>query len=205
MVIRHLWGFYTSPKEEWKFVEHSHEDIFESIRFVLLTALIPAVCIYISTVHIGWKLTAEIEAFLTPSSALYLMSALYVALIAGVAVLAYLVKWMSHTFDSAPSYSQSFGLVAYASTPLFMSVLGFLYPYPMFVMFVGLLGVAYSVYLLYSGVPILMHISEERGFIYASSLVTCSLVLFVATLAFTVILWSSGLGPDFITLSRNGA
>lgn len=203
MVLRHLWGFYISPKEEWKFVEHSHEDIFDSIRHILLTAMIPAVCVYFSTVHLGWQLTADKLAFLTQGSAAYLLFALYLALLSGVAVLAYLVKWMSHTFGSSPDYNQAFELVAYASTPLFMSGIGFLYPQPMFVMFVGLAGIAYSVYLLYSGVPILMQIPEEQGFIYASSVVTCSLVLFVATLALTVVLWSLGLGPEFITMSSS--
>ena len=64
-------------------------------------------------------------------------------------------------------------------------------------MMVVLAGLAYSVYLLYVGVPILMHIPEERGFIYASSVVTCGLVLLVVVLASTAILWSSGYGPAF--------
>ncbi len=72
-----------------------------------------------------------------------------------------------------------------------------LYPVIWFVMIVGLIGVAYSVYLLYTGVPILMEIPEERGFIYASSVVTCGLVLLVAILAASVILWNVGMGPVF--------
>lgn len=64
-------------------------------------------------------------------------------------------------------------------------------------MIAGLIGVAYSVYLLYTGVPILMHIPEERGFIYASSIVTCGLVLLVSIIAGSVILWNLGLGPQF--------
>jgi len=55
------------------------------------------------------------------------------------------------------------------------------------------------VYLLYSGVPILMNIPEERGFIYASSLVTCGLVLLVGIMASSVILWSYGFGPSYMS------
>ena len=58
---------------------------------------------------------------------------------------------------------------------------------------VGLVALAYSVYLLYTGVPILMHIPEERGFIYASSVVTCGLILLVIILAATAILWTNGI------------
>jgi hypothetical protein len=72
-----------------------------------------------------------------------------------------------------------------------------LYPEPWFVMVAGLVGVTYAVYLLYTGVPIIMHIPEERGFIFASSLVTVGLVMLVTVLISTVILWSSGAGPIF--------
>src|SRR5690606_22336232 len=81
-------------------------------------------------------------------------------------------------------------LAAYTSTPLFMVGFAGLYPELWVVMTVGLIGLAYSVYLLYVGVPILMHIPEERGFIYASSVVTCGLVLLVCILTATAILWS---------------
>ncbi|SPY23007.1 Inner membrane protein yohC [Photobacterium damselae] len=64
-------------------------------------------------------------------------------------------------------------------------------------MLVGLCAVAYSVYLLYIGVPILMHIPKEQGFIYASSIVTSGLVLLVSIIASSVILWSYGMGPVF--------
>ncbi|NIU11195.1 MAG: hypothetical protein GWN81_20645, partial [Phycisphaerae bacterium] len=57
--------------------------------------------------------------------------------------------------------------------------------------------VAYTVYLLYSGVPIMMGISQERGFLFSSALVTFGLVAFVAMLAITVILWGFGLAPEF--------
>jgi Yip1-like protein len=56
----------------------------------------------------------------------------------------------------------------------------------------------YSVYLLYSGVPIMMNIPEEKGFIYASSVVTCGLVLLVSIMAFSAIMWSLGLGPEYM-------
>ncbi|MBT4883127.1 MAG: DUF1282 family protein, partial [Glaciecola sp.] len=59
-------------------------------------------------------------------------------------------------------------------------------------------GIAYSVYLLYSGVPILMHIPEEKGFIYASTVVTCGMVLLSILMAMSVILLNSGSGITYI-------
>jgi hypothetical protein len=40
-----------------------------------------------------------------------------------------------------------------------------------------------------------MNIPEEKGFIYASSVVTAGLVLLVALMGSSVILWSLGFGP----------
>jgi hypothetical protein len=62
----------------------------------------------------------------------------------------------------------------------------------------GVVAICYSVYLLYSGVPIMMNIPEDRGFIYSSSVVTCGLVLFVAMLACTVMMWTTGFGPQYM-------
>ena len=123
--------------------------------------------------------------------------AMYFALIAGVFALAYLTYWMSHTFGSTPTYTQALELAAYTATPLFMVSIAAIYPQVWFLMIAGLIGIAYSVYLLYTGVPILMHIPEERGFIYASSIVTCGLVLLVSIIAGSVILWNLGIGPQF--------
>jgi hypothetical protein len=42
-----------------------------------------------------------------------------------------------------------------------------------------------------------MNIPKERGFIYASSVITVGLVLAVVVLVSTVIVWGSGLGPVY--------
>ena len=123
---------------------------------------------------------------------------MYFALIMGVFALAYLANWMAITFGAKPTYTQTLELAAYTATPLFMSAVSAIFPELWFVVTVGMAALAYSVYLLYTGVPILMHIPEERGFIYASSVVTCGLVLIVIIMAGTAILWTNGIiSPTF--------
>ncbi|RMF12944.1 MAG: DUF1282 domain-containing protein, partial [Gammaproteobacteria bacterium] len=63
----------------------------------------------------------------------------------------------------------------------------------------GLIGLAYALYLLYEGLPILMNIPEERGFMFASSVLTVGLVMLVGLLAITVIIWSVGFGPVYVS------
>jgi hypothetical protein len=197
MILNHLWGLYAHPKQEWQSIDARHESLKFSLIHILLVALVPSVCAYFSAVHIGWSIGAGDPIRLTADSAVKMATAMYVALILGVFALAYLAHWMAHTFGSEPTYTQTLELASYTSTPLFMVGIAALYPELWFVMLAGLAGLAYSVYLLYVGVPILMHIPEERGFIYASSVVTCGLILLVCVLTITAMLWSSGFQPIY--------
>lgn len=195
MILNHLMGLYTHPKEEWHTIEQNHEALKSSLSHVLLVALIPVICTFIASTEIGWNLGVGEPLFLTQESAILMSVGMYFGLIAGVLALAYLSFWMAKTFDADPSFTQALELASYTSTPLFMVGLASFYPAVWFVMIVGLLGLTYSVYLLYTGVPIIMNIPEEKGFIYASSVVTAGLVLLVALMGSSVILWSMGLGP----------
>jgi glyoxylase-like metal-dependent hydrolase (beta-lactamase superfamily II) len=64
---------------------------------------------------------------------------------------------------------------------------------------VGLPALAYTVYLLYSGVPVMMGVTKERGFLFASAVLAVGLVMLVAVLAATAILWGMGVGPALTT------
>ncbi len=148
---------------------------------------------YYSGVHLGWHVGTGDAVFLTHNSAMLIAVAMYVALIVGVFALAYLAHWMAKTFGAEPTFTQTLELAAYTSTPVFMAAFAAFYPTLWFIVSVGIVAVGYSVYLLYTGVLILMYIPHERGFIYASSVVTCGLVLFVIILAATAILWTNGI------------
>ncbi|WP_438863451.1 Yip1 family protein [Neptunicella sp.] len=195
MILNHLFGLYTHPKEEWQTIDRRHESLLYSMSHILIIALIPSLTCYYSAVHIGWSIGVGDPIILTEQSAMIVSTAMYVGLVCGAIALAYLIHWMAKTFDAEPTYTQSLELAAYTATPLFMVGFASFYPELWFVMVVGLVGLTYSVYLLYSGVPIIMHIPEEKGFIYASSVVTCGLVLLSVMMASTVILWSMGMGP----------
>ena len=62
---------------------------------------------------------------------------------------------------------------------------------------VGLPVLGYTVFLFYTGVPIMMEIPAERGFLFASAVMAFGLVALVALLVISVLLWSSGFGPSF--------
>ena len=165
---------------------------------ILGLALIPAICGYYAAAHIGWSIGTTEPLMLSESSALVMSLVMYSALVVGVIALAYLIHWMAKTFDSTPDFTQSLELAAYTATPLLMVGITALFPVLWFVVMACLGAMSYSVYLLYSGVPIMMNIPEGKGFIYASSVVTCGLVLLVGLLTASVILFGVGLGPEYL-------
>ena len=120
MILGHLFGLYTHPKQERRTIDKEHEGFQSSLSHILLIALLPPIFAFISSVFIGWRIGVGEPIFLTQSSALGMSVAMYFALIAGVFALAYLTYWMSHTFGSTPTYTQALELAAYTATPLFM-------------------------------------------------------------------------------------
>ena len=194
MILNHLWGLYTHPKEEWHTIDERHESYFYSLSHIAIISLIPALMSYYASAHLGWSIGVGEVIKLSKNSAMVMSIAMYFGLMAGVVALAILIHEMAKTFDADPTYTQSLELAAYTATPLFMVGFAAFYPALWFVMMVGFAGLSYSVYLLYSGVPILMHIPEDKGFIYSSSVVTAGLVLLVIMMAGSVIAWSQGLG-----------
>jgi len=199
MILNHIWGLYAHPKEEWQTIEKRHESLTYSMVHILTIALIPAICSYYAAAHIGWSIGAGDVIKLPQSSAVAMSVAMYTGLVAGVFALAYLIQWMAQTFDAKPDFTQSLELAAYTATPLLMVGLTALYPVLWFVAVAGLAALSYSVYLLYSGIPIMMNIPEEKGFVYASSIVTCGLVLLVGLMAFSAIMLSMGFGSEYMS------
>ncbi|MFT4993773.1 MAG: hypothetical protein ACI965_000794 [Paraglaciecola sp.] len=197
MILNHLWGLYAHPKEEWHTIDEHHESYFYSLSHIAIISLIPCFMSYYSAAQLGWSIGVGDIIKLTSQSAMLMSVSMYFGLMVGVIALAVLIHELAKAFDTTPSYTKSLELAAYTATPLFMVGFAAFYPVLWFVMLVGLVGLTYSVYLLYTGTPILMHIPEGKGFIYASSVVTCGLVLLAILMAGSVMLWSAGMGPVY--------
>lgn len=194
MILNHLWGLYAHPKEEWNNIERCHESFIYSVMHILTIALIPAICCYYASAHIGWIIGVGDPIKVSTTQAQLIAISLYATIVLGVFILAILIQWMAKTFDAKPHFVQALELAAYASTPLLMVGISALFPLLWFVAIAGITATFYSIYLLYSGVPIIMKIPVEKGFIYSSSVVTCGLVLLVGLMAFSAVMLSVGFG-----------
>ncbi|GEA13699.1 Yip1 family protein [Alteromonas sp. KUL49] len=198
MILNHLIGIYTHPKEEWHSIDDRHENYFYALSHIAIIALIPSLVAYYSSAHTGWSIGAGDLIRLSENSALAMGVGMYFGLVTGVIALAVLIHELAKAFEVHPSYTQSLELAAYTATPLFMVGFAGLYPELWVVMTALLVGISYSTYLLYSGVPILLHMPEDKGFIYSSSVVTCGLVLLVILMTGSVLVWGIAGGPVFV-------
>lgn len=198
MLLNHLIGIYAHPKEEWQHIDTKNETYFYALSHIAIMALIPSAVAYYSSAHTGWSIGAGDVIRLSENSAIMMAIGMYFGLVAGVVALSILIHELANAFDSSPTYTQSLELAAYTSTPLLMVGLVGLYPELWVIMTAMLIGISYSVYLLYSGVPIIMHMPPDKGFIYSSSVVTCGLVLLVVLMTGSVLIWGLSGGPVFI-------
>ena len=203
MLLSHAFGLFTHPDDEWKSIRREHANPSRLYAaYVCLLALIGPVCAFISTTQFGWRVGADGQLVkLTTASALQLSVLTYIAMLIGVFAIGYLIDWMARTYGAKPDYHAANGiaLMAYACTPLFFAGFALLYPVPWFNMGVFLGAAAYAGYLLYHGLPIVLRISPERAFLFEGSILTVALCYLVTTRIGTVIIWSLGFGPEFVT------
>ncbi|HEY9134637.1 MAG TPA: Yip1 family protein [Pseudomonadales bacterium] len=200
-MLKHLMGILFRPDKEWAIIDH--EETGSLVRLylthVMILAAIPAISGYIGSALVGWKVGTGDPVKLNADVALIMAILGYIALCGGVAVMGIFIHWMAKTYGSDPSLYRCIVLSAYTATPLFIIAILAIYPVLWILMLGALAAIAHAVYLLYHGIPIMMHIPKEQGFLYASSVLTASLVVLVASIAGMVILISTGVSFTFVS------
>lgn len=199
MYLQHMFGLMYHPRTEWDSIKrenHSLGHIY--LTHLLFLAAIPPFALLVGTTQFGWSFVGKEFYYLSFESALPLAGAFYLVLLAGMFFIAYTTYWMERTFGAEASLERCLLFTTFTSTPMFLSgVIGFI-PILWLDVFVVMAAVSYTVYLLYAGVPIFMNIPEERGFIFASSILTVGLCGLVGMMAATVIIWGMGFAPQIM-------
>ncbi|ASP39315.1 hypothetical protein CHH28_11780 [Bacterioplanes sanyensis] len=200
MFTNHMFGLLYHPRDEWNLIKRERPGSIASVfvRNLLFLALIPPVSLLIGTTQMGWSIAGGDVVKLSMSSAIPMAVAFYFALLVGVAFVAYCTLWMERTFGASASFERCLIFTIYTATPMFLSGFIGLVPILWLDVLVVLAAASYSIYLLYSGIPIFMDIPPERGFIFASSILTVGLCALVGCMAITVILWGMGIAPAFV-------
>lgn len=159
-------------------------------------ALIPAVCWYFGVTQQGWSVAGDVVR-LTPESAAPMCALFFLAMVAGVLFLGYMVHWMAASYGTQSTLAQGATLISYTASPFFIAGLLGLYPVLWLDILIGCLVACYCIYLLYKGTGLVMNVPPERSFLYASAVFAVALVAFVALLGATVVLWDLGPSPEY--------
>ena len=197
-MLSHLFGIFINPRAEWEKISAVDCSIGKCFcSYVFIMAAIAPISGYIGTTTFGWEIGAREAIKLSTDSALIIAISFYLVMLVGVFSMGAMIHWMGQTYSAKQPLSRCIRLAAFTATPLFL--VGFVELLPiLWLNFVfGLPALAYSVYLLYTGLPIMMEVSEDRGFLFSSAVLAVGLVALVCMMVAMAILWGNGFAPQF--------
>jgi hypothetical protein len=195
-MIQHIPGLLFNPAGEWQKLEPAAGKSANLI-YPALMALIPALAWYHGTSAVGWQVGDGETVRLTADSALALIVLFYLAMVTSVVAIGYFIHWMAENYGARSSVMHGITVAGFTSTPLFLlGVIGVL-PALSIALPLGILGLGWSLWLLYTGIPVVMHVPRERGFLFASAVVAVCLVILIAIMCGSVILWDMGFAPEY--------
>lgn len=196
-MLNHMFGLLLQPRREWQHIGELPENALRrQVPYVIVLALLPALAWYFGTTQVGWSIGGE-QRRITSDSALSLVAVFYCTMVLAVIAVGYFIHWMAKTYGARSYPMKGMVIAGFTATPIFIAGVAGLYPLLWLDILLAMLAVAYAVYLLYTGIPIVMGVSEERGFLFASAIVTVSLVVAVLVMVGTVLFWSFVAAPVF--------
>jgi len=190
MLARNFFRLMYDPKSSLQEADRTPAKPLEIIFYTALLALIPTICGYMATVNTGWDLGAGAPFTIAAHKAFYIAVAAYVSFNVGVYAMGFGICWLAKTFDVKPNPIHCIELALFTSVPLFIAGFAGLYPVLIVDLLIGIAAVCASVYLLYIGIPIFMHIPEEEGFVYSTWVVSLGLVMIIAFMGVSVFFFS---------------
>lgn len=175
-LIERVKGILLQPRQTWATIEHEPADMAGLYtRYLMLLAAIPAVCGFIGLSLIGmggFGVTIRIPLL----AGLANMVVSYVLSLAGVFVLALIVDALAPTFGGQKSQIQALKLAVYGSTA---ALLGGVFSLLPALSVLGLLAALYSIYLIYTGLPVLMKNPAEKSVVYTVVVLIAAIVMAV--------------------------
>jgi hypothetical protein len=158
-----------APHTEWPVIAQEKGDaqaLF--IPYVAVLALVPALAHFIGAALVG--------GYAPILSSLAGAVGIYVSGFAAVYVIALITDALAPTFGAQKNFFGALKLSVYSYTPVWLSGIFLLVPGLSFMVIFGL----YGVYLLRTGLPVLMRVPEAKVSRYAAVIAGCALAIAVA-------------------------
>ncbi len=146
----------TKPEAEWDVIAGESATIQGLYKnYAMILAAIPAVIGFLAIV---------VRVPSAAGHALLAMIAGYILALLGIAVLAFIVDFLAPKFKGTASQISAFKLAIYSATPAWVAGLFLIIPIVGGVLM--LVGVVYSLYLFFLGVPKLMKCPKDQAVIF---------------------------------------
>jgi Yip1-like protein len=198
-MIQHTFGLLVKPSSQWQEIAKLPEKSLNTLLlYPCIFAILPAVAWFYGTSQVGWTVgDAGDPIKLTVASARQISILFYFGMLGCVAAIGYFIHWMAHTYGADSTIAKGIVIAGLTATPLFITGLVGFQPVLWVDLLIGVAAVSWSVYLLYLGIPIVMGIPEERGFLFSSAVLAISMVILICLMVGSVILWDLGAAPAF--------
>ena len=153
------------PRAEWKVIEQEPETLRDLlISYVAVLAAIPEVARFVGQSFIGGY--TPLMRSLIRAIVVYLVTFAMVYIIAGV------IDLLAPRFGGEKNFANAVKLSVYSHTPLWLAGIFLLIPGLNFLLILGV----YGVYLLWTGLPLLMRVPTEKALPYAVVVTACALI-----------------------------
>lgn len=162
-IVGRIRAIMMTPQAEWPVVANESSDAL-AIRYMAILALIPALARLVG----GW-LIGGYTPFLP---ALIGAVAGYALSFIAVFVVALAVDLLAPKFGGQRSYSMALRLTVYSCTPLWLAGIFLLVPGASFLVLLGV----YGLYLMWIGMPVLMHSFKDKTLPYLLTVAVCDIV-----------------------------
>ncbi len=179
-LIQRAQDILLKPKETWPTIASEPADTASVYRnYLIFLAAIPAVAGFIGMSLIGFG-GFGVSMRIPLMSGLVNMVVGYVLSLDMVFVLALIVDALAPTFGGTKSAISALKVVAYGSTAGFLGGIFSLLPS---LSILGLLAALYSIYLVYTGLPVLMKCPPGKAGAYTAVVIVCGIVLMIVMAA----------------------
>jgi hypothetical protein len=172
-LIQRVQDILLKPKETWPIIAGEGGDTASIYtNYLIYLAAIPAIASFIGLSLIGaggFGFSVRVPIM----SGLVQMVVSFVLSLVMVFVLALIVDALAPTFNGTKSQLSALKLVAYGSTAGFVGGIFGLIPS---LSILGLVAGLYSIYLIYTGVPVMMKCPPEKAGAYTAVVIVCGIV-----------------------------
>ncbi len=188
-LIQRVQDILLKPKDTWPVIAAEPGDTMSLYKdYLIFLALVPAVAGFIGMSLIGFG-GFGFSMRVPLASGLVNMVVGYVLSLAMVFALGLIANALAPTFGGTKDPVSALKLVVYGSTAGFLSGVFSLIPA---LGMIGLLASLYSIYLIFTGVPVLMKCPPEKAGAYTAVLIVCGIVAGIILAALSTMFTGGG-------------